>query len=961
LEERLLDQLIRGVEPDVNSPVSLDIVDGYVTSTFECLKDYRVPVVAEIEQEVINFTAGVAPNTALNNASGVLSVVRTAAAQLRTPSNPPTNYVPLIYNNANSFQAPKSIFFLFNELLFKYINMSFDPAAQKIYRKCLDNIAGGTFSDSITDPAINSYDDNAHVLSGVVPLTPNAYDPATIDWTTIDRRVMTSTNAYIMRHLLNTTTQQAQPAFVVQDLADVPNHMKERFRANYPFVIKCADTLIRRCDLVRNCIASGVVSGGNTGMLIKIVSRISQGLFSLRNSAADVLKELDDQPKYLEVSQGMLDYHRGLYGGIPLMPLSSTSCLLANLTAPGDSENSYFNYVQLPFSTQGTTSFKFRYGTRQLLGRPESAVSLDHMPWMKESLQAYNGVSDAKFQIEESQLTSYLQCHVELLRYFADSRHIRSLMILGGMPSVQPVVGDNSAVTGAPFGIHHQAGQKVHGVYSLQDRRLFSDVLAMTESSFSQQKRMELAQAITDSSIALNRRDIAVRNLLDLNIVPLNIRALMREVVLINLYNYSYTFDQMVMDLFGYHPSSPLATDSALIQVPSSELRNPKDVFVRLLINPYQNLDMATYYMNVPFIMAGMIGNQMGRPKFVGDQFYNKALLGELYPNVNTYITYDGQQTYHDPGVVGPQSRRPGVAADKGYGLGPGPARIANKVASTAISQRNLSGLLTGIFGTPLAGGPPQATINSWSDAIINIQNKKPKSGSDLLSMIGMVSVANTLDRDQFMGILLADLLYDVMQNRLTDDDLNKLATDLYNFITRTVTGNTVESIYTGANLTHKYKYLSLVKDMNVVGARLRNPYQVNIIQQALRDFVPFARKVDTSTSPTTFFRGEMMTYIKDSARNYADRVGEVSVGPNYRQALKVVGKMRFDTKLTRNLLFVIMCQRTMRLKLHQELSWNKRIASGATLVDESFTEIDNDRSSTDPNEVKGQNGRYKL
>ena len=110
-----------------------------------------------------------------------------------------------------------------------------------------------------------------------------------------------------------------------------------------------------------------------------------------------------------------------------------------------------------------------------------------------------------------------------------------------------------------------------------------------------------------------------------------------------------------------------------------------------------------------------------------------------------------------------------------------------------------------------------------------------------------------------------------------------------------------------------------------------------------------------------TFFRGEMMTYIKDSAKEYGNRVAEVQVGPNFRQALKVVGKMRFDTKFARNILFTTMCQRTMRLKLHQELSWNKRIASGATLVDESFTEIDNDRSSNDPKERANKNGNYKL
>ena len=975
LEERLLDQLIRGVEPDKDSPVSLDIVDGFVTSTMDCLKIYNAGLTAQFESEVLGFGAAVPVVGVFAGTTGVTSVVMPPAVAgvpspssgLKVPSGAPTNYVDTaqsMYNNQNAFQSPKSLFFLFNELLFKYLNLCFDPAAQKVYRKCLDNIAGGTFSDSITDPINNSYDDNG----------ANTYDSATVNYANMDRRVMTSTNAYIMRHLLNTATSQAQPAFVVQDLADVPAHMKERYRANFPFVVKCADTLIRRCDLVKNCLAAGLRAGANESSLIKIVSRIAQGLFALRNSAADVMKELDDQPKYLEVSQGMLDYHRGLYGALPLMPLSSTSCLLSNITAPGNREDPYYNNVQLPFSTQGTTAFKFRYGVRQLLGRPESAVSLDHMPWMKESLVAYNGVSDAKFQIEESQFASYIQCHVELLRYFADSRHIRGMMVVNDLPSETDVVGDNSTTPGSPFGVHHQAGQKVSGVYSLQQGRLFSDVLAMTESSFGQQKRMELAQAITDSQIALSRRDVAVRNLLDLNIVPLNIRALMREVVLINLYNYSYTFDQMVVDLFGYHPSSPLAISSAV--VPSSELRNPKDVFVRLLIDPYQQLDMATYYQNVPFIMSGMIGNQMGRPKFVGDQFYNKALLGELYPNVNTYITYDGQQTYHD---------RP-VASDKGYGLGPGAARAAQR---GAVSSSNISLLLSGAetiannvytkFGVPLL----TVSLAQFKLAVSNIVSETlrgtltPQQFEQLVFRQLGVSPVTVTAPFQMTTVYLAGLVSTVIVDslgrfgrgeRLTDsetstivarfaDDLDTLA----QFITSG--GITKGSIPSHMKYTKKmFDGVPMPVGLNVPGGISFTAADKNIIITSLQNNLPQARKsLARAEVQPTFFRGEMMTYIKDSAKDFGNRVAEVQVGPNYRQALKVVGKLRFDTKLSRNLLFVIMCQRTMRLKLHQELSWNKRIASGATLVDESFTEIDNDRSSYDPKERAGKNGNYKL
>lgn len=918
LEEKLLDEFVKG--GDLARPVSLDRLDGFVTDAFDVLKSLvgvagqntydttynemvygfldagnnnRVPFgnlggvdsilgaqAIGIKRSVPVDAAGIAVDSA-NVAGQLVAAAAAAAAGQYTDYNLDSGF--------NGFSS--SVFHRFNELLYKYLNLAWDPSARKVYRKALDNLAGGVFSSSLSDPNGHTYDDMAApAAAGAAAVYALGSLPADID-----KRVLTRTNALIMRELLNASTTQAQPAYVILEMADVPSHMKDRYRANFPFIVKIADTIIREIELYKGYLAAGIVYNNvnpSPDVLRRSLDNMAQGLFSLRNSAADVLKELDDQPKYLEVSEGSIDYYRSMYGENPIMPISSTSVLLGNRGAAG-SDDAWHRNILLPFRNQGTSGFKFRYGCRQLLGRPGSQVSLDHMPWMKDLIQAYNGVSDSRSQVDPNMVSSHLQRHIELLRYYADSRHIRGKMnydnqAVRNVGLAVPASATDPIGSTSGHGIHEDSKNKRWSVYSIQNGTSLSDVLAMTESTFSENTRLRLAQSITAGTVATSRQDVAVRNLLDLSIVPINIRALMREVVLINIYNCSYTWDHMVADMFGYHPASNMMSDTA--KVASSALLNPKDVFVRLLVQPYQPLDMGKYYTTIPLIMSGLLGLNMGRPKFLADQFYNKSMLGELYPNVNAYITYNGQQI---PRPGDQNNKNP--SQDQGYGLGPDPARAANTMARRTIYQQNKRQIKT-IINTRLA---PAIAANPNVAALV----------------------------DGFMQKL------DAVEGEILDRDLMQEVQNLHNAVTG-----------------------------------LAGMPPIPLAQTIHRDIQPLLAAAGRAALPgfrqgalPLLFRSDHMTYMKDTADNNADRVAEVRVGANYHQALKVIGKLRFDTKFARNLNFIVMCQRVMRLKLHMELSWNKRIISGTTIVDPKFTESVADNSSYDPFEGSGDLGRYQL
>lgn len=948
LEEKLLEEIIKGVEPDETKPISLDQVDSAVTDTIDLLKkcsnyagvnfgnEYNVEIYGFKDLGVQGFFPGPGVAGATLSPSGVLSVLGGAVAPMTKPSFIQPTVADGIYNQESYYFKERSLYYLFNELLFKYLNLCYDPAAQKIYRKCLDNIAGGIFSDSVSDPAANSFNDiDGQYFTNVAP--------------DMDRRVITMTNAHIMRVLINSTVQ-AKPAYLIQEMSDVPSHMKDRYRANFPFLIKNTDTLIRRCELVKALMLSGLRSDGTETMQVKVVNRIAQGLFALRNSAADVMKELDDQAKFMEISRDAIDNHRSLFGQLPVMPLSSLLTLCRNIDSTPNTEDPYQNNLQLPFSTQGTLGFKFRYGTRQLLGRPGSQVSLDHMPWMKEMLQSYNGISESRTQIENDPFSSHVQTFVDLMRYYADARHIRNKMYddklsLSAKFPAMGVAGSGN------FGIRAQDAEgKALAVYALQSNTTFSDILAMTESTSVDSKRTLLAQAVTAATISSDRKDVVVRNLIDMNIVPINVRALMREVVLINIYNYSYTWDQMVLDMFKYHPRSVLADDTAAVS--SGDLLNPRDVFVRLLIDPYQPLDMATYYNNVPLIMSGLMGLGLGSPKFLGDQFYNKALLGELYPNMESYIRYNGQMTQH-------VQRQQNL----GYGLGPANARAANQARSQAVSRMNLPALVAVIY-------PGSAADQSQVVSMVNnLRRTRPSSSPELLAAVGITPPLSPSDaRLAMAALVIYDITNEFYNNRMSVRELAVMGNDLKTALdadySARVVGGTLKDVFTVAKLSRTYsleKYADvLTLSTPLGGAGVFVSPNLATVQSALLRAFPVASSSGNMLPLTQMFGGEYLLYMKDSAKDFADRVAEVTVGTKYRQALKVVGKARFDTKLARNLTFIVMCQRVLRMKLHSELSWNRKIINGSTIVDPKFTENFADKNSFNPDQAAA-NGRYIL
>jgi hypothetical protein len=157
-----------------------------------------------------------------------------------------------------------------------------------------------------------------------------------------------------------------------------------------------------------------------------------------------------------------------------------------------------------------------------------------------------------------------------------------------------------------------------------------------------------------------NKRDLIMQNILDLNVVPINIHAFMREVPLANIMNYSYTFERMIVELF-YGFQEPEIREAMLADlcenggnIKREHIHTPKDLFVALLVDPYFEVigragmhDSKYEFMRRLF--KGNSAMELDRPKYLGDQVFNKALFDKLYNNST-------ETKYRD---MGPASEHP--------------------------------------------------------------------------------------------------------------------------------------------------------------------------------------------------------------------------------------------------------------------------------------------------------------
>ena len=373
--------------------------------------------------------------------------------------------------------------------------------------------------------------------------------------------------------------------------------------------------------------------------LAAIIDAVAGGCATLATAATECLKELGDAPLFFQTGDGSIEQYRARNeGALPLMPLSlaflmlrqpQLSPLLANARWQGVPASSLSADTDLwPRHIAGTAEFKMAYGVRQLLARG-SSVDFEQLPGVKAMLDAYNGVTARREQIEEASYLKFVQSVTTALRQAVDTRRYRAaLASVEIAPAVVDPLGMGTAVT------LRSAAVGATAVFALDTDAAPNTqaVVTFVESTDQEGNRKKIADQVggaVGASGNSGRTAELYANLIDLNIMPINLHALMRGVPLANLYNYAYTYDQYIASMYGKQAS---VLDAA-----------PGDtttMFLKLLSDPFlpvtwEHYGSDTHSMGsggfVHRMFRGDNGLGMGRPKFLSDQLANKALYISIY------------------------------------------------------------------------------------------------------------------------------------------------------------------------------------------------------------------------------------------------------------------------------------------------------------------------------------------
>ena len=381
-------------------------------------------------------------------------------------------------------------------------------------------------------------------------------------------------------------------------------------------------------------------------MIVRVIDSVSAGCYSLSNSATEVLRQLGDVPLYLQTHENSIQEYKARYGSLPIMPLSSTFTYLRNLD-PNDNDD-----CLMPEHNVGDPKFKMMYGTRKLLGQPKSKFTIDDAPGIRANLASFNGAASDREKIDVGRYGSFLARIVTGLRFIVDTRNYRGILSekgAGAAPLRASLVATDAAgATNANNIAIIAGGAQANAAYSIQVTP--QNAISTTESSYQDQELRKISEVVGGSVVTLgqDRRHEWVMNIIDMNIIPVNVHALMRGIPFAPLYNYVYTFEQMVCLMFGesVEKISQLDLHSGSANPPANTIQ----MWLKMTINPYGPV-ADKFYGNSTAIHPSSGANGFmtrlfrgddsfgaGRPKFQSDQLFNKSLFGTL---VDTPYVFD--------------------------------------------------------------------------------------------------------------------------------------------------------------------------------------------------------------------------------------------------------------------------------------------------------------------------------
>jgi len=146
-----------------------------------------------------------------------------------------------------------------------------------------------------------------------------------------------------------------------------------------------------------------------------------------------------------------------------------------------------------------------------------------------------------------------------------------------------------------------------------------------------------------DRDISSIRKQSLVINIVDLNIVPIDIHSLMREIPLINLYNYAYSFDEHINRLYKNNENNTKLLNRLLLE-PYTQAETLSMVDNQLQIDSIisdakpeiTKVKGVNMFNSSDIISDGSKTYYSTKYKFLYRQLYKRVLLADIATNIVT-------------------------------------------------------------------------------------------------------------------------------------------------------------------------------------------------------------------------------------------------------------------------------------------------------------------------------------
>lgn len=430
----------------------------------------------------------------------------------------------------------------------------------------------------------------------------------------------------------------------------------------------------------------------------EILNNIINGSRGLINDMTNVLNELNYIHQFGNIYDNFIKNFYNNNKQLPFTPLSILSPIYYPQVA---------NKLNLlPVHYINSDSNKYIYGTNSILHSKSESDDLNNFLWFKEEIKNYNNSALSTNILDSKKVSQFLTYLKVAIQYNHISEHVhnniywkyaptetivasspygstdfsKETVINVGEPDLEagegtfrPDVSEPDLEAGeGTFRPKSARGEVSGGYYFIQPSSTLNDMINLIENQLSENKKHIIVKVLigksckTDPALGeynLDRKQAQILNVIDLNVNPINVHALMREIPLVNIYNYAFTFDNIIKSfVYPVNPDELYTNDSppvpsagneslfklsCLLQDPyivdykTKKTSNTLTLFEDALDISYKPTNLATYdpnttlYLGTPKYSYNIIDELKKKPIALNTLAHNNKFLRNVMFLVN--------------------------------------------------------------------------------------------------------------------------------------------------------------------------------------------------------------------------------------------------------------------------------------------------------------------------------------